>query len=44
MYNFNADNITTLPDGRRIGRSDELGHLGVYYIQALAIQKTQMIG
>lgn len=28
MYNFNADNITALPDGTKIGRSDELGHFG----------------
>ena len=28
MYNFNADNITQQPDGKKLGRSDELGHFG----------------
>ncbi|XP_062503358.1 uncharacterized protein LOC134180262 isoform X2 [Corticium candelabrum] len=31
MYNFNADNVSALPDGKKLGRSDTLGHFVMKY-------------
>jgi hypothetical protein len=32
IYNMNLDNITTLPNGEKCGRTDELGHFAMRYV------------